>query len=117
MLCISLLEENLRNHCQFKTNLLWVYLRDDAILGRNCETSLRLFCSAAAATQQKTEGNVVITDCWCVCKGILCASASEREREGIEKERESYLFTQYRASEAKLIDLGKWIPCQDITLS
>lgn len=46
----------------------------------------------------------------------------EREREkeeerGRETKRESYLFTQYMASEAKRIDLGKWIQCQDITLT
>lgn len=70
----------------------------------------------------KTVANVVITDCWCVCSGTLYASASEREREeegggNRKRERESYLFTQYIASEARLIDLGKWIPCQDITLT
>lgn len=66
--------------------------------------------------------NVVITDCWCVFSGTLYASASERERErervgGRQEKRESYLFTQYIASEARLIDLGKWIPRQDITLT
>lgn len=86
MFCISLLEQNVRNHCQFKTNLLRVYMRDDAILGRNCGTSRRLFC-CAAATWRKTEVNVVITDCWCVCSGTPYASASEREKEG-GRERE-----------------------------
>lgn len=97
MFCIPLLEQNVRNHCQFKTNLLRVYMRDDAILGRNCGTSRRLFC-CAAATWRKTEANVVITDCWCVCSGTLYASASERERKRgrkAGKERELSLHTIY----------------------
>ena len=39
----------------------------------------------------------------------------ERETEG-GRERGSYLFTQYIVTQARLIDSGKWIPCQDITL-
>lgn len=56
-------------------------------------------CSAARQQRgEKTEVNVVITDCWCVCSGILYASASEREREGgreAGKERELSLHTIY----------------------
>ena len=43
---------------------------------------------------------------------------TERERKrGREKEWRSYLFTQYIVTQARLIDSGKWIPCQDITLT
>lgn len=92
------------------------------------EQIVKHFDSRSASQRQrgKTVLDVVITDCWCVCSGTMHAPSAmnvcivrERERgerEG-EKERGSYLFTQYIVTQARLIDLGKCIPCQDITLT
>lgn len=58
----------------------------------------------------------------CLFRYHACTISNEclyRGKRGRERERGwgTYLFTQYIVTQAKLIDSGEWIPCQDITLT